>query len=242
MPAVLVSANPHAHLEHHFAQKGPGAEAYHRIYNDEDHYNGNGVQGGHSQPPLHSPHDPYDHAADQPPFANSKAPAGSLDTMKPSSPLTRFQVAFPESSSPRMPANASNDRWEGSSNYRAEEQQSPQDGSQLDALRLQTRPFASGSRMNAADGSPTPSQLHSQSRASYSQSHLDKFSPSPRRPLAFGEQVAAKASWSRKASDLPTVTVPMGRVERNFSSAISSHRGHFPASSKYFLTVVPPEE
>lgn len=89
-----------------------------------------------------------------------------------------------------------------------------------------------------ADSPPTPGS---------SQSKL----PS-RRPLAapsFGGPVPVpkagfQTSWNRNGSGNERyVSNPSSaRGERNFSSAISSHRANLPASRQYFLTVVPPEE
>lgn len=73
-----------------------------------------------------------------------------------------------------------------------------------------------------------------------------------RRPLAapsFGGPVPVpkagfQTSWIRNGSgnDRYVSNPSSARGERNFSSAISSHRANLPASKQYFLTVVPPEE
>lgn len=70
----------------------------------------------------------------------------------------------------------------------------------------------------------------------------------PRRPSiqTADQRLASKASWSRKTSDLPSVSVPLGRsAEGGYSRTVSGQSrggGRGPASSRHFLTVVPPEE
>ncbi|CAO1633805.1 unnamed protein product [Sympodiomycopsis kandeliae] len=73
---------------------------------------------------------------------------------------------------------------------------------------------------------------------------------SPRFPTDAVPWTPGKASWTRKTSDWqpsqglagPPASRQQNGQERNFSSALMSHKTQFPASSRYFLTVVPPDD
>lgn len=101
---------------------------------------------------------------------------------------------------------------------------------------------------DGAFASSSLSPLMSGGSPSFSQQgRLRRQQLDPRRPSIQADQrQASKASWSRKTSDLPSVSVPLGRsAEGGYSRNVSGQSrqgGRGPASSRHFLTVVPPEE
>jgi hypothetical protein len=129
-----------------------------------------------------------------------------------------------------QPAGASPLATTSTSAYQDEEQRSHHLHPDSNFASSSLSPLMSG-------GSPSFSQ----------QGRMRRQQLDPRRPSIQADQrLASKASWSRKTSDLPSVSVPLGRsAEGGYSRTVSGQSrggGRGPASSRHFLTVVPPEE